>query len=319
VTALHDRGGIRPGLIFRLARLLREWQVDLLHAHDDRACLYGSLAARWARVPRIVHTRHGRSAGSSPRQVRLMRWATRLAEQVICVSEDAARLAQQNGVAATKVCTIWNGIDLKRFGYCGPNPSGPVVTVARLSPEKGIDSLIRAAALVVRELPSFRLVLAGDGPCRVALEELTTNLGLEAHVCFRGDVRNIPELLGGAGLFVLPSLSEGISLTLLEAMARGLPVVTTLVGGNPEVVEEGATGLLVPPADPGALARAILLLLQDSDRSQRMGQLGRRRVEAQFDVQHMVAAYEAAYQRLAHQPRAQARGAFTPAATGGEP
>src|SRR5262249_776717 len=152
-----------------------------------------------------------------------------------------------------KLYTILNGIDVEHFAYRGPQPGGPAVLVARLSPEKDVGTLIEAAARVVREEPSFRLEIAGDGVCMPELRERVREFGLEKHVTFLGQVSNVPELLARAGLFVLSSISEGVSLTLLEAMARGLPVVATDVGGNPEVVADGTTGLLVPARTPQAL------------------------------------------------------------------
>jgi glycosyltransferase involved in cell wall biosynthesis len=168
--------------------------------------------------------------------------------------------------------------------------------VARLSPEKDIATLLRAARLVADAHPDFRLEIAGAGPCDADLRRLADELNLRGHVQFLGEVGDVPALLARARLFVLPSQSEGISLTVLEAMATGLPVVTTLVGGNPEVVLGDTTGTLVPAADPPALADAIIRLLADPDRAQLMGRAARRRVEANFDVRAMVARYEALYE-----------------------
>ena len=173
--------------------------------------------------------------------------------------------------------------------------SGPAVAVARLSPEKDLGTLLEAAALVVRTIPGFQLEIAGAGPCRPDLVKLAGSLCLGDRVRFLGEVSDIPALLARAGLFVLPSLTEGISLTVLEAMARGLPVVATRVGGNPEVVDDGRSGLLVPPRNPQALADALCRLWQDSALAARLGRAGRRRAEAHFDVRHMVAAYEDLY------------------------
>jgi glycosyltransferase involved in cell wall biosynthesis len=295
VTALEEPGGLQPGLVLRLARLFRRARVDVVHTHDERPLLYGAAAARLARVPRVVHTRHGQKARNTRRQVVLFRLATSLADRVACVSDDAAALTVGEGVARRRVRTVRNGIDLTRFAYTGPAPDGPVVTVARLSPEKDVATLVRAAALAVRELPSFRLEVAGDGVCMPALRQLTAEMGLGGHVRFHGEVRDIPALLGRARLFVLPSVEEGISLTLLEAMARGLPVVATRIGGNPEVVADGETGLIIPARDPDVMARAMLRLLGDVEESRRMGRSGRRRVETHFDVRRMVADYEALY------------------------
>jgi len=298
VTALDESDGLRPGLVLRLASLLRRCQADVIHTHDDRAHIYGTFAGRLAAVPRIIHTRHGRSPQLSRRQKMLVGTASRLIDRFVCVSDDSGRLAVQQGVPPRQVRTIRNGIDVQRFPCTGPRPDGPAVIVARLSPEKDIDILLRATALVLRDDPAFRLEIAGDGPCMTALRQSTADLGLEGNVCFLGQVRDIPALLARAGLFVLSSLSEGISLTLLEAMASGLPVVATRVGGNPEVVAEGETGFLVTPQNPPALADALLRLRRDRATSIRLGQAGRRRVETHFDVRRMVAEYEQLYRGI---------------------
>jgi glycosyltransferase involved in cell wall biosynthesis len=193
------------------------------------------------------------------------------------------------------VTTIWNGIDVTGFAYAGPDPAGPAVLVARLAPEKDVETLLNATALAARERPDFRLEVAGDGPCRPALERAAADLGVAGRVRFLGEVRDVPALLARARLFALSSLTEGVSLTLLEAMSRGLPVAATRVGGNAEVVADGETGLLVPPGDPPALAAALLRLWADPAEAARLGRAGRRRVEAHFDVRGMVAAYEDLY------------------------
>jgi len=213
----------------------------------------------------------------------------------VCVSADSARQAVRQGVSPRIVRTLHNGIDLTRFDLSDARDGGPVVTVARLSPEKDITTLLRAAALAVAEDPSFRLEIAGAGPCMADLRQTTSDLGLNGCVHFHGQVRDVPALLTRAGLFVLSSLTEGVSLTLLEAMACGLAVVATRVGGNPEVVADGETGLLVPPGDPAALARAMLQLRRDDGQRRRMEQAGRRRVECLFDVRRMTGAYEDMY------------------------
>jgi glycosyltransferase involved in cell wall biosynthesis len=193
------------------------------------------------------------------------------------------------------VLTLRNGIDVSRFTYAGPHKGGPVVTVARPRPEKGLETLVRAAALAAAERPGFRLEVAGDGPCLLGLQKMVRTLGVGEHVRFLGEVRDVPSLLARASLFAQSSVEAGISRPLLEAMARGLPVVATRVGGNPEVVADGASGLLVPPGDPPALARAMLELGADRNRGRQMGLTGRRRVEQGFDVRQMVARYEALY------------------------
>lgn len=296
VTALEEPAGLRPGLVLRLARLLRKLGADVVHTHDDRQLIYGAFAARLARVPRVFHTRHGRSLGITPRQARLVNLAARRLNRFVCVSHDAAQMTLTQGVPRRKLCTIWNGIDVDDFAYRGPAAGGPAVLVARLSPEKDVGTLIEAAARVVRVESAFRLEIAGDGVCMDELRERARQFGLEKSVTFLGQVSNVRDLLARAGMFVLCSLSEGVSLTLLEAMARGLPVVATDVGGNPEVVARDETGLLVPARTPHALADALLRLWRNPDLGSRMGVAGRRRVEKHFNVRTMVAAYESLYE-----------------------
>ena len=295
VTALNQAPGLRPGVVLKLARLFRRLGVDVVHTHNTKPFLYACPAARLARVSKVIHTRHGQRFGASRRDTILFRMLTHLADRVVCVSHDSANLSAAEGVAPDKIRTIWNGIDVARFNYVGPSPDGPVVMVSRLSPEKDVETLLRAAALAVRERFSFRLEIAGDGPCRPSLEQIARESNLEGCVRFLGEVRDVPALLARASLFVLPSLTEGVSLTLLEAMARGLPIVATRVGGNPEVVIEGETGVLVPAQDPAALARAMLQIQGDCDAGRSMGQAGRRRVEQHFDIRRMVSQYEDQY------------------------
>jgi glycosyltransferase involved in cell wall biosynthesis len=295
VHALGEPNGLRPGMALRLAQLFRRWRIDVVHTHDDRPLIYGASGARLARVPGVVHSRHGQSFWITRRQTTLVQLAAGLTDHFVCVSKDSARLTAEHGIPANKVRTIWNGIDLMRFDLCQPAPRGPVVAVARLSPEKDMRTLLRATALAVREEPKFRVQIAGDGVCLADLRKLAQEINLGDHVDFLGQVRDVPGVLARSSLFVLPSLSEGVSLTLLEAMARGRAVVATDVGGNPEVVVPNETGLLVPPRQPEQLAQAMLCLWRDPERSQVMGLAGRRRVEQHFDVRQMVAAYEALY------------------------
>lgn len=295
VLHLNEPGGLRPGLVHRLKRLFQKERIDVVHTHDDRPLIFGVPAARWARR-RVIHTQHhGKLPNVGANQEFLVRWAGRLAHAFVTVSRDAARYYIEAGLPSRRVCTIWNGIDLETFAYQGPTKGGPALTVARLSPEKNIANILRAAALVRDADPEFRLEIAGDGPCRDDLVRLTDDLHLGSVVQFLGEVRDVPARLAQAGLFVLPSFSEGISLTLLEAMARGLPVVATRVGGNSEVVVDGETGCLVPSDDSVALAQAIARLREHFGDAREMGRAGRRRVEDCFAVRGMIAQYERLY------------------------
>lgn len=296
VVPLDMPPGLRPGKWRQLARLFRAEHFDVVHTHDDSPLIYAMPAAWWAGVRRRIHTHHhGQLDSITWRKRFLVRQAARFAEHFVCVSEDSARYMTAVGIPAGKVRTIHNGIDVSRFAYHGPMDDGPIVTVARLSPEKDLANLLRAVQRLIGPFPQIRIEIAGAGPCRDDLDRLAAELGVGAHVVFLGEVRDIPALLPRARLFVLPSLSEGISLTLLEAQACGLPVVTTRVGGNPEVVADGATGLLVPAGDPEALADAIRALLADPARGRALGAAGRRRVEEGFDIRTMTKQYESLY------------------------
>jgi glycosyltransferase involved in cell wall biosynthesis len=295
VAALGIGAGLHLRLPWQIARLLRNWRADVVHTHNDRPLIYAASAARMARAAQVVHTKHGRGAQNSRRQNFLSALSARLTDQFVCVSDDCARLARKQGVPSSRVTAIANGIDLRRFPFAGPCLAGPAITVARLCPDKDLGMLLNAASIVVRAAPEFRLLIAGTGPSMLDLERQIGQLGLADHVRLLGPVRDIPALLRQARMFALSSISEGVPLAVLEAMASGLPVAATRVGGVPEVVTDGATGLLTPPRDPVALAAALLRLQGDDALTNAMGTRGRWRVEELFDVRRMVVAYEQIY------------------------
>lgn len=299
VYSLDKPPGLRPGLVLKLARRLRALRPSVVHTHNTTAFLYGALAARLARVPRLLHTRHGQRYQASRRETWVFRLLSRLAYRMISVSQDACQRTIADGVRADRACVIRNGVDLSRFSFAGPNPSGPAVLVARLSPEKDVATLVhavkRALELLGPQQTTFTLEIIGGGADRAELESWSCELGLGDRIHFLGERSDVPARLAGASMFVLPSLTEGISLTLLEAMARGLPVVATRVGGNPEVVVDGVTGTLVPARDPAALAAAMVRIFQNPALGKEMGRCGRQRVEQEFSVQEMVRKYEQQY------------------------
>ena len=279
-----------------LRSLLQRDRVDIVHTHNTYAHFYGTVAASWAGVRSVINSQHGRGCGPRAKDKLLFRLANLKTSRVVGVSEDAAALCRgEDPWAATKTKVIWNGIDTSRFVYRGPAQSPVAISVARLSPEKDFPTLLQATAIVVRSVPEFKLMMIGNGSERARLEALTKSLGIEPNVEFLGERSDVPELLAQAGFFVSSSKSEGISLTILEAMAVGLPVVTTRVGGNPEIILEGETGHLVPDRNPEALAAAMLQMLAKRDEWPAMGQLGRQRVEQQFEIRTMVRQYEELY------------------------
>jgi glycosyltransferase involved in cell wall biosynthesis len=307
-----------PGFRWRAVRQLKDafkqHGVRVVHTHNTGAMIYGALAARWAGVRAVIHTRHGQRFGARRRQTWTFAALSRLMDRIVGVSEDSARLCIREGVPPGRVRTIWNGIDLTRFAYTGSCPGGPAVLVARLVPAKDLPTLLQAAALVVRREPAFRLQVAGDGPCMPEARQTIQDLDLQDHVQLLGECRDVPAVLRQASLFVMSSRTEGISLTLLEAMACGLPVVATRVGGNTEVVQDGQTGWLVPAGDVQRLADAVERLWLDVEEGRRFGLAGRERVVRHFDIERMVRQYEDLYREVLAE-----RGVQPTAGTGGPP
>lgn len=289
----------RWGRVRQMAKLFRDGHFDVVHTHNTHPHINGSIAARLAGVPVVVNTRHGQRAGHGWKSRTQFRWASHLVNKIIAVSDDAAQLCvTSDGVSQRKVLRIWNGIDVDDFKFSGPVQAPIAISVARLSAEKDFPSLLQAIHIAVSQVPDLKLKLVGDGPERGKLERLAHELDLSKHVEFLGDRNDVPKLLAQAGFFVTASLTEGISLTLLEAMAVGLPVIATSVGGNSEIVEDPRTGRLVPPANPQALAAAIVAMCQQPETWQALGQAGRARVEEHFEVRRMVADYERLYRDL---------------------
>ena len=292
----------RAGTFVRLLRRFKQLRPDVVHTHNMAPHFQGAIAARLIGVPVVVHTKHGRNYPDHLPSVLKNRFLSMLTDCIVPVSEDAAQVARQiERVPAAKLRVIHNGIDLGEFpeSLAGRRRRGKhAITVARLHPIKDQATMLRAARLVVDVEPDFRLEFVGDGPARAELESLTDELGLRDHIQFTGFTSEVSRHLAEADVFLLTSVSEGISLTLLEAMATGLPVVATAVGGNPEIVVHGETGLLAPPKSPEAIAAAILQLIRDPETAGRMGQAGRRRVEEEFDLRRVVQKYESLYTSL---------------------
>lgn len=300
VLSLDCDGRGLPATVSRAVRGLRRLRPDVLHTHNPHPHFVGSLAAAVLRGPPVVHTKHGRNKPGLRGAVLANRVASQLSDVVVAVSEDAAQVARQvERVPRRKVRVVPNGIDLARFPFADrtgrPGPAR-AVHVARLNPIKDQKTLLEAVRLVADRAPDFHLTVVGDGPLREELHALRDRLGLRDHVALLGERSDVPALLAAADLFLLSSLQEGMSLTLLEAMASGLAVVATDVGGNREVVAHGATGLLVPSRSPERFAAAVLELLPRPEAVHEMGRQGRARVERQFAVESMVRHYERIYE-----------------------
>ncbi|MDC3954602.1 glycosyltransferase [Polyangium jinanense] len=308
---LLPRGqGLDPSVIGELADLFGREGIDLVHTHNPRPHVHGALAALAARRvtgkrPRVVHTKHGRNYPGDLGRVLANRMASALSDRIVAVSDDARRVALEiERGSARRLVTIRNGVDtraykpgdVERARQALDVPTGVlhVGCVARLSAEKDHATLIQAFARVRTSHPGARLTLVGEGPERASLEALVKKFGLQGAAHFLGHRDDVAALLPGFDLFALASRTEGTSLTLLEAAAAGLPIVATRVGGNPEIVTDGETGLLVPAGEPVALSDAIGSLWARRDRA-RMGQAGRALVEARYGMGKMISAYETLY------------------------
>jgi len=290
----------------RLLGLLRHGEFDILHTHLFHANVLGRVLARLAGVSVVVSTIHV----AEPRrwQLLLERWTAPLASRLVTVSEGVRRhLVERAHIPAERITVIPNGVDPARFRLRRgrfrrsediASTTFLITTVGRLHTQKGIRYLLKAARLVLSQRPEVLFLIVGQGPERDRLLQLRDQLGLRDRVRLLGFRPDVPQILIDSDAFVLPSLWEGLSIAMLEAMAAGLPVVVSDVAGAREVVTDGVTGLVVRPGDPTALARVAERLLDDASLRKRLAQAGRRLVLQQFKWEKVVSDTVALYDRL---------------------
>jgi glycosyltransferase involved in cell wall biosynthesis len=294
---------------WRLSRLLKRLKPDVVHAHDPHgvamAGLALSMSTQLAKPPLIA----SRRVDFRLRGGRMSRWKYRQVDCFICASDAIRKLLVADGVPEPRAVTVHEGIDLGRVEAAPaaalheelflPHGSPIVGNVAALVPHKGQRHFIEAAALVVRQVPDARFVIAGEGELRPTLERLIREHRLEKHVLLAGFRPDALSLHKAFDIFVMSSITEGLGTSLLDAMAAGKPIVATATGGIPEVVVDGETGTLVPPRDHQAMADAIVRLLKDPALRDRMGAAGLARARRQFSAERMVAQTVRVYQRVA--------------------
>ncbi len=280
--------------LFAFMRWCRANEIAVLHTCDVYSNIFGLPGGALATVPVRIGSRRGLI--ETPGLQRVQRYAYTAAHRVVANSQAGAARLRLEGVPAAKIEVIHNGIDLASFAACR-YPAHPrrIVTVACLREEKRIDVLIAAAPTVLAKYPDAEFWIIGDGSCREELLTLTRDLGVSARFRFLGHREDVAALLSEAHLFVLPSRSEAFPNAVTEAMAAGLPVVATAVGGIPELVTDGQTGRLVPTGDPMALARALLELLDQPMRAAEFGRAGRHRIEQIYSFDRMVDAFSTLY------------------------
>jgi glycosyltransferase involved in cell wall biosynthesis len=308
----------------RLARYVRQNLIQIVHSYGFYPNVFTVPIARMAGASIVVASIRDTGDLLTPVQRRIQKWACRLADCVLVNAEAIRQSLIDQGYDPHNIVVIRNGIT---NGACFNLPGDPaqakpsgsqknprgaalreelglphsarVVSVfSRLNRMKGVDYFLDAAAVLAGRYPDVGFLIVGDGGARKELEEQACRLGIRERTVFTGFRRDVPDLLSESAISVLPSLSEGISNTLLESMAAGVPVIATRVGGNPEVVEDGVSGLLVPTRDSATLAAAIGSLLDDEDLAYRLGQAGIARVSQLFSIESSVHQTEHLYQRL---------------------
>lgn len=305
VSLEHVRRPINPwrdalGFI-ELVRLCRRERPDIFHANSSKAGVLGRLAAFVTGVPVRIFTAHGwafsaRSGFASSVYLWAERLLRRAATSIICVSENERAVGLAAGACdAQRTVVIRNGVDLNASPAADSNSPPLLVSVGRMKEPKDFPTLVRALARIDHD--SFQAIVVGDGPARADIARELELLGLDDVVQLLGDRRDVPDLLARADLFVLSTTSEGLPMSILEAMAAGLPVVASAVGGVAELVVHGETGRLVPARDPDALAEALRGLIADGQLRRRLGRAGRLRVEEFFDLRRFRDAHISLYRR----------------------
>ena len=303
VTEFPIRSFTHPGTLKQLARFAR-WcrreRIAVVQTCDLYANIFGLPGAWLAGVPVRVGSRRELNPDKTPGQIALQRHAYRCATRIVANSAAARTILEQEGVPASLVAVIPNGVDTS--AWSGAAASGvvsrdtrTVITVANLRREKNHETLIAAAAQLAPEFPTLRFQIVGDGPRRAALEALVAEKHLEERVSFLGHREDVPALLQEADIFVLPSRSEAFPNGAIEAMAAGLPVIASAVGGLLDLIQDGRTGILVQPGDPDDLAAALRRLLADPPRAARIGAAAKAEAAQRFSFERMVGAFETLY------------------------
>jgi glycosyltransferase involved in cell wall biosynthesis len=307
VTALRRRQGFRPRLGYAIARIAAQHRARVVHCHHYSPFVYASIARLWSPGLRIIFTEHGRLSDAPPsaRRRAANRVLSHAPREVVTVSSELKQHLVAEGFPTHKVSVIYNGIDVGAVPGCdmrarvrrelGVADNAIVVgTIARLDPVKDLHTLIRAVGQHEAWRAPLVLLVIGDGSERARLEAAARDTGAGSAVRFLGHREDARDLLAACDLYANSSISEGISLTILEAMAAGLPVVATRVGGTPEIVD-ATCGRLVPARDPESLSGTLAALGADPVLRQSLGREARARVEQRFTLDRMVREYRDAY------------------------
>lgn len=286
--------------------LVRVFKPHIVHTHDFMGCLYGVGSKWFYDIPVTITTLHGDPNRYQKWKLILLRFLLRKTDKVICVSHAIRKeCIKIFKLPFHKFVTIYNGVNLERFNpdqvvcekITTESEKGNVIigTVGRLFPFKGHQYLIRAMTLVLQQVTNVNLWIIGDGPLRQFLESLVAELGISEYVVFLGEHADIPQLILQMDIFVLPSLTEGLPLTVLEALAMEKPVIASNVGGIPEFIEDSYSGILVEPRDSAGLAHVILKLLSNKEKAKELAANGRRLVSTHFSSEYIASQIAALY------------------------
>lgn len=306
---LSKKPGLDLALVKNLLAIVKERGIDIVHTHDATPWLYGGILKMIHPQIKLVHTEHSNVPGNSSKLKILEYLLAKISNVVIADSQAVADfLVKKAKISSKSIKIIYNGIDVDRFAASkisidpGAQPKdrepAKIGITARLAAVKDHTTLLQAFRRVLNETKEVELWIIGDGELAGELKKVSKDLNINEQVKFLGNRDDVPEILKTINIFTLSSKSEGLSLAILEAMAAALPVVATEVGGNPEIVISGTTGLLVPPANPEKLAQSILHLLNDKNLALSMGQQGRARVLDKFNINTMVQEYQQIYEGL---------------------
>jgi len=309
ILFLNKRNGFDLGLVFKIASIIKKEKIDVLHTHNQRPQFYGTPAARISRVPFYIHTRHGKNDPDNYKNILLSRFFTAFTDKIVCVSDDIKRFAVNvERLQSNKLQVINNGIDISIFSgnkfedktfknFIGVSQKTKLIgTVGRLAKIKNQHLLISTFKDTLKSGQDVTLLIIGDGPLREELVDYSCKLGLSKKVLFLGSRKDVPQILKILDVFVLSSTSEGMSLVLLEAMAAGVPMVVTDVGGNPELIEDGKNGFLVPSENVAAMSDAICKILSDESLQRDMADYNCKKALSEFGVEKMKCEYEELYE-----------------------
>ncbi len=305
-TLEGGESSINLGHIKKLRQIISREKADIVHTHASFA---GRIAGRMSGGCKVVMTRHGLGSGKNGL---IKRTVTTLVsklftDRIIAISRAVKISLIDSGVPADMITIIHNGIDLSKFdkvegtlrNELGVAPDTPIVgIVARLVPEKGYEYAINAFYHVLKVYPLARLVIVGDGPLEESLKNMCVKLGIKDSVIFMGYRQKVENLEADFDVFVLPSISEGLGLALLEAMALGKPVIATATGGIPEVVKHEVNGVLVPPGNDVCLAERMIEILSDKERAEALGLEAQKTVNEKFDSKTMIEETQKVYMEI---------------------